>query len=180
MYNNNYNISNKNLHDIKDAIETFKITVSKFNNVKFKEIYDNLQIIYCWPTIPIVNNYLSVSDLNKKINEIKIENEKKINEIKIENEKNINELKVENNELQKKINNLEKVIYNSGIRSNIENNNNRFRNKYYNKNKYNNNNCKYYYKYNNDNYKYYYKYNNNNNYKYGYYNKSYFKRFNDE
>ena len=191
LYNNNYNISNKNLRDIKDAIKTFKITVSKFNNVKFKEIYDNLQIIYCWPTIPIVNNYLSVSDLNKKINEIKIENEKKINEIKIENEKkiheikienekNINELKVENNELQKKINNLEKVIYNSGIRFNIENNNNRFRNKYYNKNKYNNNNCKYYYKYNNDNYKYYYKYNNNNNYKYGYYNKSYFKRFNDE
>ena len=117
LYNNNYHIKNKILHDIKDSIKSFKITVSKFNNEKFNEIYENLQIIYCWPIIPIVSNYLSISDLNTKINEIKIENK----------------------ELQKKINNLEKIIYNSGIRFNIENNNNyRFKNKYYNKNKYNN------------------------------------------
>ena len=153
LYNNNYYLKDQIILSIKKSIEDFKISISKYKNDKFEEIYSNLRLIYCWPTIPIVNNYLSVHDLNKKIEK---------------NEEKINELKNVNKELQNKINNLEKIIFNSsnGIEFNIKNiNNKKFKNSCNIKNRYNNkNNIKLYYKYNNNyiknnynNSKYYYK-----------------------
>jgi hypothetical protein len=49
LYNNNYYLSKKNKSDIKEGIKKIKEIIKKFNNQKLNEIYDNLQIIYCWP-----------------------------------------------------------------------------------------------------------------------------------
>ena len=203
LYNNNYYLRDKIIQDIKDDIESFKISISKLNSnqEKFEEIYKNIQIIYCWPTIPIVNNFYSSRDLNTKIDELKNENEEKMNEIQKQNEEKMNELQKKNdekiNELQKendekinelknqnkallnKINNLLKEICISKNENNrYSNKYQRFKNNFYNNHKNNNN-----YKFNNNNYKFnnnYYKYNNNNyynnNYKYNnnnYYNNNY-------
>ena len=89
LYNNNYNIKNDTIDKIKKSINSIKITIKKLNNTKFEEIYENVQIIYCWPTMPLLNNIITQRDLNKKIEKANIE---------------INNLK-------EKINNLENKIY---------------------------------------------------------------------
>ena len=69
LYNNDYNLNENNLNNIKNAINLIKKIIEKYNNDKLEEIYKNLQIIYCWPTIPIVNNITTYKYLSQKIEE---------------------------------------------------------------------------------------------------------------
>ena len=82
LYNNNYYLKDKIILIIKDSIDDFKKSIQKYKNDKFEEIYSNLRLIYSWPTIPIVNNYLSVQDLNKKLIKMKKKLMKKIMRIR--------------------------------------------------------------------------------------------------
>ena len=71
LYNNDYNLNETNLNNIKSAIEEIKIEIlnledTKFDKTKLNEIYNNLQIIYCWPIIPIFDNSMTYNKLNQK------------------------------------------------------------------------------------------------------------------
>ena len=184
LYNNDYILKDKLIKDINIIIENTRKKISTLNNEKFYEICDNLQIIYCWPTMPIVNNYLGFNDLNQKIDELKKRDESKKNEIdelKKRDESNKNEIyelkkrdesnKNEIDELKKTIQNLKNEIIN---KKPFNYNSKRFNNNYYQKysnnykyiNNYNKksyNNLKYYnnYKYYNNKYYYNSKYNSN-------------------
>ena len=59
LYDNNYDLQEKDIEDIKKSIELIKPFINKFNNKKYNEIFENLQIIYCWPTLPILNNVIT-------------------------------------------------------------------------------------------------------------------------
>ena len=70
LYNNNYYLTKENIKDIENSIQQIKETIPKLeNSEKLEEIYHNLQIIYCWPTIPLFNNFTTYNELNKKIEE---------------------------------------------------------------------------------------------------------------
>jgi hypothetical protein len=156
LYNNDYILKDKLIKDINIIIENTRKKISTLNNKKFYEICDNLQIIYCWPTMPIVNNYLGFNDLNKKIDELKKRDESNKNEI---------------DELKKTIKNLQNEIINKKpFNYNSKRFNNNYHQKYSNNYKYINNynkksynNLKYYnnYKYYNNKYYYNSKYNRN-------------------
>ena len=173
LYNNDYNLTQTNFNNIKSAIEEIKIVilnlkVTKFEKTKLNEIYNNLQIIYCWPTIPIFNNSISYNELKEKAQKIE-EYGKEIENLKMENaqfkmkiEKYIkenNEYKMETEKNKNDISYLKEMIENLKY----ENGRKPF-NHYYNKrfNKRNNN-----YKYYNSKSNYYnaytYKYNDVNN-----------------
>jgi len=125
LYNNNYNIKKEIITSIIDSINSLKMCIKKLKIKKFEEIYENLQIIYCWPTMPLMNNMITNNDLTKKIEE---------------NKKEINILNKEINDLNEKIVILEKTI-------NYKNNNNNFKKfLHYNRNK-NNYKKNYYYPY---------------------------------
>ena len=156
LYNNDYILKDKLIKDINIIIENTRKKISTLNNEKFYEICDNLQIIYCWPTMPIVNNYLGFNDLNQKIDELKKRDESNKNEI---------------DELKKTIKNLQnKIINKKPFNYNSKRFNNNYYQKYSNNYKYINNynkksynNLKYYnnYKYYNNKYYYNSKYNSN-------------------
>ncbi len=126
LYNKDYNLNENNLNNIKNAINSIKKIIEKYNNDKLEEIYKNLQIIYCWPTIPIVNNITTYKYLSKKIEE----NEENINNLKKNYEEKFNNLEKNNNNLKNEITKLKSLIQN------------RSSNKYYNNN-YRNINYKY-------------------------------------
>ena len=131
LYNNNYNLNENNLNNIKTAIDLIKKIIEKYNNDKLEEIYKNLQIIYCWPTIPIVNNITTYKHLSQKFEIFKKEYEENINNLKINYEENINNLKINyeqnNNNLKNEIKQLKKLIhrrtYNKYYYNNYRNNN---------------------------------------------------------
>ena len=117
LYNNDYNLNETNFKNIKSAIEEIKIEIlnledTKFDKTKLNEIYNNLQIIYCWPTIPIFNNSLTYNELkekNQKIDENgeEIKNLKKeIEKYKMENDQfklEIEKYKMENDQIKTEI-----------------------------------------------------------------------------
>ena len=162
LYNNNYYLSKNNKSDIKEAIQKMKVIVKKFKNQKLEEIYKNLQIIYCWPTMPLFNNVTTANDLNKKIEEsqeeiqaLKIKTNELENKIKnlLKNNKNYNNNNYEyktnyrNNYRKKKNhNNYHHFNYNSKYNLNNKRMNNKFINNINNVNKkyYKNNNYYYY------------------------------------
>lgn len=128
LYDNDYYLREKDIDNIKSAINEIKEIIKKRNNEKLCEIYDNLQIIYCWPTMPIFNNVTSYNDLNTEI--------KYLN-------KEIKYLKNNDELLRKELKEL---------KSKIINNNTNKKRKYYTKNyKKNYNNKSTYYKINNNN-----------------------------
>ena len=188
LYNNNYYLREDNIKDIQNSIKLMETTILKLNNIKLKEIYENLQIIYCWPTIPLFNNFNTYNDLNTKIEEIKKENQKEIQKIKKENQKEIQKIKKENQKeikkiqkenqkeikkIQKEIQKLKKII-NKLQKNSLKIADNNYN--YYGYKSFNNKN--YYKKYNN---KYNYKYSNyriNNNYQRNYHYK-YFNNINN-
>ena len=148
LYNNNYYLREDNIKDINNSKDLMKKTIQKLNNKKLEEVCENLQIIYCWPTIPLFNYLNTYNSLNTKIEEINL----KYQQSQIEIQEN-----------KKEIQNLKKII--SNIQKNfftIDDNN------YYGYKSFNYKN--YYKKYNNKNYKY-----SNYNYKYSKYriNKNY-------
>ena len=175
LYNNNYNLNENNLNNIKTAIDLIKKIIEKYNNDKLEEIYKNLQIIYCWPTIPIVNNITTYKHLSQKFEIFKKEYEENINNLKINYEQNNNNLKNEIKQLKKLIH---RRTYNKYYYNNYRNNNYKYNltNKSNNINYINNKiprNTNYNYKYdinnlNNqwNNNKYIYAINNNNSRKY--------------
>ena len=177
LYNNDYNLNETNFNNIKSAIEEIKIVISnledtKFDKTKLNEIYNNLQIIYCWPTIPIFNNSLTYNELKEKNKKID-DNGKEIENLKMKIEK----YKMENDQFKMKtekyIKENEKnkidILYLKEMIENLKYENGRKPfNPYYNKrfNKRNNNRYNNYKYYNNKpNYHnaYSYKYNDENN-----------------
>ena len=174
LYNNDYYLDKKNFKNIKSSIDTITneilgIKDETLDKSKLTEIYNNLQIIYCWPTIPIFNNYTTYKDVNEKIEKIITENKgykKEIEKIKIENE----EYKKDIQELRETIQNIKDENEKKTKYYKPYNNNKRFNKKYYNNNYtyynyqsnyYNRNNYKYNNNVNNANKK---NYVNNNNY----------------
>lgn len=71
LYDNDYNLTEKDITNIKSAIDELKEIIEKKNNKKLTEIYENLQIIYCWPIMPILNNVTTYNDLNTEIGLLK-------------------------------------------------------------------------------------------------------------
>ena len=173
LYNNDYNLTQTNFNNIKSAIEEIKIVIlnlkiTKFEKTKLNEIYNNLQIIYCWPTIPIFNNSISYNELKEKDQKIE-EYGKEIENLKMENEQfkmKIEKYIKENNEYKMETEkNKNDILYLKEMIKNLKYENGRKPfNHYYNKrfNKRNNN-----YKYYNIKSNYYntytYKYNDVNN-----------------
>ena len=155
LYNNNFNLNRGHFKDIKSAIESIKTTIQKNKDNKLKtklcEIYNNFQIIYCWPTIPVFNNYTTYKELNSKIQEYRKENE----QFKKENEQFRKDLEKKGNDIQE----LKEMI------SKLENKNNyynSYNNKRFNNNRYyNHNNYKYFNYQSNYHKKKFYKYNDN-------------------
>ena len=157
LYNNNINLSDKN---IKKSVKVIKETIEKLedksNNEKFKEIYNNIQIIYCWPTIPILNNVTTYNDLDKKL-----ENETKDLRDKIARlENEMKKMKKNNNYNYKRFNNNNYYNYKKYKYNNYKQ---RYNNYYYPNNDYkyvNNINKRYKkdykYNFNNNNINYYY------------------------
>ena len=111
LYNKDYYLNNKSV--IKEEIKKMKEIVKKYKNQKLEEIYKNLQIIYCWPTVPLFYNVTTVYDLNKEIEESKEE---------------IQALKIKTNDLENKIKNL--------LKNNKNYNNNNYEYKTYYRNNY--------------------------------------------
>ena len=147
LYDNNYCLNKTIIKNIKSAIDDIKINIENLKNKKLEEIYKNLQIIYCWPTIPICNNY-TTNIINNKLEESIGKYETELNKTKNQ----LNETNKELNKTKKQIEGLQRIV------TNLQNNNN-FK-------KFNGTN----------NYKYRYKrYNNNNYYKniHNYYNSNY-------
>ena len=157
LYNNNINLSDKN---IKKSVKVIKETIEKLedksNNEKFKEIYNNIQIIYCWPTIPILKNITTYNDLDKKL-----ENETKDLRDKIARlENEMKKMKKNNNYNYKRFNNNNYYNYKKYKYNNYKQ---RYNNYYYPNNDYkyvNNINKRYKkdykYNFNNNNINYYY------------------------
>ena len=191
LYNNNFYLSDKNIKNIKKSIKVVEDTIASLDDKtkieKFKEIISNIQIIYCWPTIPIFNNITTYNDLNKKIeNET---NDLRNTIVRLENEnrqlKNIVvRLENKNTFLEGEIKRMQNQIDIMKKNNNYNNHHNykRFNNNNYNYKKYKYNNYKpkynsYYYQNNdykyvnntNQRYKRDYKYNYNNNYSNNYY-----------
>ena len=144
------------------------LKITKFEKTKLNEIYNNLQIIYCWPTIPIFNNSISYNELKEKDQKIE-EYGKEIENLKMENEQfkmKIEKYIKENNEYKMETEkNKNDILYLKEMIKNLKYENGRKPfNHYYNKrfNKRNNN-----YKYYNIKSNYYntytYKYNDVNN-----------------
>ena len=142
LYDNNYDLTAKDIKEINKSIELIKPFIASYNNNKYNEIYENLQIIYCWPTLPILNNVITYNELKDDINTL--------------NEK-ITLLINENIKLKEQVNNL------------IQNNQNYQNNNYNRRRKIPNFKSNHYYKrgyfYNNTN-----KYHQKNNYYYHDYN----------
>ena len=181
LYNNTYELKEKYIKDIINSIDEFKKIIAKYNNDKYNEIYENLQIIYCWPTLPILNNAITynelkndIDNLNKRIIQINNENKERIIQLTNENNERIIQLTNENQQLKEKVDYLIKNFQN--YNQNNYNNNKRYKNinlsHYYkrnypnrNKNNYHNKNNHYYHNYNYVNNVNKKKYNiNNNNY----------------
>ena len=176
LYNNDYYLNKTNLSAIKTAIEAIKIQIPKIEDTKLDkkklaEIYNNLQIIYCWPTIPIFNNYTTYNDLNEKIDEYKEEIQKykeEIEKYKTKIEKNENDIQDLKEIIEKMKAKNDNKYYNSFYSKKVNKS-------YYNNYKYNNYKPNFY-KRQNYKYKYSYNYNiNNENYKkYGNHNNKYY------
>ena len=137
LYDNNYDLSAKDIDDIKKSIESFKPFISNYNNIKYNEIYENLQIIYCWPTLPILNNVITYNELKNDINNLN----EKIKQITNDNNEKIALLMNENKQLKEQVNNLITNIQNynniNGRRNKITNfkSNHYYKKKYFYKNK---------------------------------------------
>jgi hypothetical protein len=145
LYNNNYYLQKENIDDINDSITKLKKIIKKLkNNKKLEEIYENLQLIYCWPTMPLFNNFTTDTELNKKIEEKEDEFKQILNQ-KLEEKENEFNKKYE--ESLKEIKYLKDIIFNSKNYTSYHNKNNN----YYRYKKYNNSN--YHRKSNNYNYK---------------------------
>lgn len=151
LYDNNYNLREKDIEDIKNSINSFKQFLEGNENSKYNGIYENLQIIYCWPTLPILNNVVTYNELKNDINNL--------------NERII-QLTNENQELKEKFNNLLENVknYNGNnyyyINNRRKKNNNFNRNYHYKRNYYYKNKNNYF---NKNNYYYYNDYNHVNN-----------------
>ena len=95
---------------MKSDIEDIKINIENLKNKKLEEIYNNLQIIYCWPTIPIYNIY-TANIINNELKESIGKYEKELNNTKKKlDEKPINLMKKPINLMKKPINLMKKPI----------------------------------------------------------------------
>ena len=81
LYNNNYCLNKAVIKNMKSDIEDIKINIENLKNKKLEEIYNNIQIIYCWPTIPIYNNY-TANIINNELKESNGKYETELNKIK--------------------------------------------------------------------------------------------------
>ena len=133
LYNNNYYLTKENIKDIENSIQQIKETIPKLeNSKKLEEIYHNLQIIYCWPTIPLFNNFTTYNELNKKIEE----GDKKLEETN----KKLEDTNKKFEDGQKEIKNLKEIILNFENSLKIGNKNNyNYRYKRFNNNNYHKN-----------------------------------------
>jgi DNA repair exonuclease SbcCD ATPase subunit len=149
LYNNNYCLNKTNIKNIKSDIDGIKINIENLKNKKLEEIYKNLQIIYCWPTIPICNNYTS-NIINNKLEESIGKYETELNKTKnqLDETKNqLDEIKNQLDETNKELDKTKKQVEGlQRIVTSLQNKNN-FK-KFNDTNKYNYR----YKKYNNNNY----------------------------
>ena len=171
LYDNNYDLTAKDIKEINKSIELFKPFIASYNNNKYNEIYENLQIIYCWPTLPILNNVITYNELKNDINTLN----ERIAQITIDNNEKISILMNQNKQLKEQVNKLmeNNQYYNqnyhiNGRRNNFKSNH-YYKKKYFYKNTnkyYHQKNNYYYHDYNYVNKKNYYVNNNydNNNY----------------
>jgi len=145
LYDNDYNLRQKDINNIKSAIEELKEIIEKMNNKKLTEIYDNIQIIYCWPTMPILNNVTAYNDLNKEIELLKKENKvSKLNyELLIKEVKELKSKIVNNNTIKRRkyyTKNYKKNYKYNNKNTYFKINNNTNNNRYYKRFTYNINN----------------------------------------
>ena len=91
LYNNNYCLNRTIIKNMKNDIDDIKINIKNLKNKKLEEIYNNLQIIYCWLTIPICNNY-TTNIINNELKESIGKYETELNKVKNQLDEKANQL----------------------------------------------------------------------------------------
>ena len=66
IFDNNYVLKTNEYNVLKNELIAFQNSNKNF--IKSKDIVDNMQICYGWPTLSIFNNFVSTNELKNKIN----------------------------------------------------------------------------------------------------------------